>query len=77
MTYNEQVLYEIHPDIIRTITPMPRPESRNRMGSVSIVPPIMEFTKAQIVRHEGFYRLIVFLCSLLILNRLIFMVLFN
>lgn len=58
MTYSAQVLYDMQPEIIRMSTPTPNPDYRNRIGKVNIVPPIIEFTNAQMVLQEGFNWLI-------------------
>lgn len=52
--YSLQVLYEINPDKNKTITPVNIPDVLNSMGRVNIVPPIIEFTKVNIVLQEGF-----------------------
>lgn len=58
MTYNEHVLYDIQPDTIKMSVPIPRPDSRNNIGKVSMVPPMIEFTKAHIVLKDVFSSLI-------------------
>jgi len=42
------------PEINKITIPVAKPDSRNKIGRVSIVPPIIELTIAHIVRHEGF-----------------------
>ena len=59
-------MYEIQPEIMRIITPTIIPASLKRIGKVSIVPPIIELTRAHIVLQEGFNYWLIYIINVFI-----------